>query len=280
MEDLIARIYPFEQNKNAIETIEDPINNSRHFEALRKKPKVVRNRADRETTAAPEDDKDTTYDNGLQLTFTHEPKAGLGFVIGCEASSCDIVVGRLIGISRRHCYITFDAQRRLIVRDCSSYGTIVTYDKKGGKKRRNFTWIIGGDKFADETKKIVIQIHDKLKFQILVFKPIFPDLFFTSIDRFRAQVTETDKLPFFGGLDLESGNITAAATGAQTPKQDSILLRRKKLGEGAFSVVYHVWDASTGHEFALKDFKMARQNKPSDWRKEAAVLEKTSHVCY
>lgn len=186
-------------------------------------------------------------------------------------------------ISRRHCYITFDAQRRLIVRDISTHGTIVEYDRKGGEKRRNFTWIIGSHRVSDETDEIVIQIHDNLKFQIVVSQPTVPELFFNKVDQFRAEVAQNDELPF-GALGLQSAISTATASGTQTPEQrggantpneNSILLRRMRLGKGAFSVVYHVWDVSTGFEYASKKF---RKPENVDWRKEASLMKQTSHV--
>lgn len=170
------------------------------------------------------------------------------------------------------------------MRDTSTYGTIVKYDGKGGEKRRHFTWIIGGHSILDKTNEIVIQIDDDLKFQIVVSKPTFPDLFFNNVNQFRAEVAENDELPF-GALGLQSAISTAAASGTQTPErgqegthkpnQNSILLRRKTLGKGAFSVVYHVWDVSTGFEYASKKF---RHPKKVDWREEASLMKQTSHV--
>ena len=288
MEDLIACLYPYgrQQHKYAETTVTSGDNSSRQIEALKKLPEIP-DRRSRETTAPPDNSKDNTpawhYSKGLLLTFSHGPKAGLGFVLGCEASSCDIVLPSLDDISRRHCYVTFDAQRRLTVRDTSSHGTIVRYDRRGGEKRRHFIWIIGGDKVLDETREIVIQIRHDLEFQIVVSKPTFPDLFFDNVDQFRAEVAKNDELPF-GALGLQSVISPAPATGTQTPKhgeetptpnENSILLKRKRLGKGVFSIVYHVWDVSTGLEHASKKF---RNPKEVDWRKEATLMEQTSHV--
>jgi serine/threonine-protein kinase Chk2 len=110
-----------------------------------------------------------------------------------------------------------------------------------------------------------------------------PHLFFQNVDEFRAEIAENDELPF-GALDLQSGISTAAASGAQTPQrhngrdtpnENSILLKRKKLGRGSFSVVHHVWDVSTGLEYALKKF---RDPIWVGWKKEASIMMKTSHV--
>ncbi|KAF2749609.1 kinase-like protein [Sporormia fimetaria CBS 119925] len=228
----------------------------------------------RETTAPPDDNTnnnetqketpDWHFAEGLQLTFSHGPKAGQGFVLGTEASSCDIIVPKTKDrkISRKHCYLTFDAQRRPIVRDCSTNGTIVSYDGKGGERRHNFTWIIGDHEVTDSIEEIVLEIDNDPKFQIIVSKPRFPRLFFQNVDKFRSKIAENEELPL-GALGLQSGISTMAASGAQTPQlhegidtpnDNSILLKRKKLGQGAFSVVHHVWDVSTGIEYASKMF--------------------------
>lgn len=75
-----------------------------------------------------------------------------------DPNSCNIVLPRLRKISQRYCYLTFDTERRLILRDCSTHGTIVTYNDKGGELRRYFTWILGGHDVPQETKNIVIKI--------------------------------------------------------------------------------------------------------------------------
>ncbi len=292
MEDLIARLYPYEKTQLARAAVRKPANSSRRIEALIKLPELP-GRHSRESTAPLDDSKKEEtpawhYEEGIQLTFSHGPKAGKGFILGTGASTCDIVLDRPNDnqISGRHCYICFDAKRRLVVRDYSTHGTIVTYDEKGGEKRRNFTWIIGGHRSQDRTEEIILEIHKDLKFQIVVSTPRFPDLLLANIDQFRAEVAETDKLPL-GALGLQSGTSTATASGIQTPyerhegintpNENSILLKQKKLGQGSFSVVYHVWDVSTGIEYASKKF---RSPEKFDWRKEASLIKQTSHVSY
>ena len=297
MEDLIASLYPYDErdqkNGNARKAIDKTENRPRRVEP-RRQPIELLGRQSRETTAPPDDEN---YDGksgpgdddpGLELRFSHGPKGGHGFVLGTDASSCDIVLpplehprnGQFL-VSRQHCYITFDEHRRLIVQDISSRGTIVTYHGKGGQKRRGFTWIIGGHKVPDEKEAIVIEIAPKLRFQIIVSKE-HPkrDLFFDNVDQFRDKIAANDEFPF-GALGINSALSTATASGRDTPKRrdnsspDDILLKQGKLGEGAFSVVSRVWDVSTGLEYASKKF---RNLKVSDWRKEADVMRKISHV--
>ena len=290
MEDLIACLYPYDDSPcfYARTAVNSDENSSRHIEPQQEVPELPGRRS-RESTAPPGNSENKTqsylYEPGLQLMFSHGPKAGLGFVFGAEASSCDIPLPPLQEISRRHCYLTFDEQQRLIVRDTSSYGTIVTYNRKGGEKRRNFTWIVGGHRVPDETEEIIIQINDDLKFQVVVSKPTFPDLFVGNVDQFHTEIADYDELPF-GALGFQSAISTAAASGTQTPKQgggtrtpnqNSILLKQKRLGKGAFSVVDHVWDVSTGLEYASKKFFHPDK---VNWRKEASIMKQISHVSF
>lgn len=97
-------------------------------------------------------------------------------MLGTDANSCDIVLPLTKGVSRCHWYLTFDEERRVVVRDCSSNGTTVTFDGKGGEKRRHFTWILGGHRVPGDAKTIFIRLHAVLKFQIVLAKPTFPHL--------------------------------------------------------------------------------------------------------
>lgn len=225
MEDLIACLYPFERSRRAIEVIEDPVNSPadrpRRVDATRQSPEL-QGRQSSETTAPPDDDYDDKVQPqdrgpGLELRFSHKLKGGLGIVFGTNRNSCDIVLPHLPGISRRHCYITFDDQRRLIVRDISSYGTIVTYDRKGRERRSKFKWIIGGHQVPDKTETIVVEILPNLKFQIFVSKDhLHPDLFFDNVGQFLGVATNNELA--FGALGLKSAISTAAPSGRDTPQ--------------------------------------------------------------
>jgi serine/threonine-protein kinase Chk2 len=248
MEDLIACLYPFQRSYWAKEAIADTANRSRWVDAARQSLEP-QGRQSRETTAPLQDDddeeEDPQVDNaGLRLTFSHGPKAGLGFVLG-TSTSCDIVLPQIYKnrqplVSNRHCYIAFDEQHRLFVHDISTNGTIVEYDGKGREKRRNFKWIISGHEVPDEKEIIVVEIHDKLKFQIIVSKEhLFPDQFSDNINQFLDDIAANNNLPF-GALGLHSAASTAAPSGSATPTQRPLLLKLKKLGQGSFGVVHHV----------------------------------------
>jgi serine/threonine-protein kinase Chk2 len=176
-----------------------------------------------------------------------------------------------------------------------SCGTIVEYDGRGGKLEKRFRWILGGDRFTDDTKVIVIQIHRFVKFQIVV--PKHNGHSYTYIDNvaaFSAQIKELQESLQMDHLDLESRENTlrpasrdetetSTAARADTPSgtkipgptADSIILTRTKLGQGSFGRADHVWDVSTGAEYAGKYFRDATT---LDWLAEAEKMKSLEHV--
>ncbi|OAT11123.1 serine/threonine protein kinase [Blastomyces gilchristii SLH14081] len=94
---------------------------------------------------------------------------------------------------------------------------------------------------------------------------------------FRNELTASTEL-FFGGLGLQSRTPTAPVSGAQTPPQDLILIKRGFLGAGGFGTVTHRWDVSTGLEYACK-----KPHGPLDplvqeyWKKEIKIMGQIKH---
>jgi hypothetical protein len=222
----------------------------------------------RESTAPLEDDQayapnETSYSR-LPLAFNPGPKGDQGFVFGWDPN-CDIVLPNLQSISRRHCVLKFDDQRRPILRDTSSTGTIVTYDDQGGGMRRRFTWILGGHRVPQGKQRIIIQIHKYIRFQITISRhDEYPDQYVENVDLFE-----------MGALGLRS----AGSSIAPTPRpQDPIRLEQETLGTGAFAVVQRVWDVSTGIEYARKEPLNKRRFDRRTWEKEADIMNQISHV--
>ena len=155
---------------------------------LRRASKSKSDLRSRDSTASLEDDENqaanTTSYPSLHLTFNTGLKSGLGIMFGTDSKRCDIVLPRLRYISQRHCYLTFDAERRLILRDFSTHGTIIKYDNKGGELRRHFTWILGNHAIAQKTAHITVAIQG-ISFQIKVSPhDDCIDLYNANIDRF------------------------------------------------------------------------------------------------
>ena len=282
MEDsnLIACLFPVGRNTAAQDVICMPQNSGRYMPSQRG---TELERGSRESTVS-EDDKDnepTAYP-GLRLTFNLGPRAGQGFVIGTDGNYCDIVLPNFDKISRRHCCLTFDAKRRLILRDISRNGTTVMYDGQGGEKRRtivtmndegrekrhHFSWILSGENL-DEINQIIIKIGD-IEFQIIISKhETYPDLYSDNVDRFLYEAKVGNELPF-GALGFQSTTSTAQQSGAHTPTPHTpIYINQWRLGKGHFSIVNRVWNVSTGFVYASKEFF---NMKESEWRKEADIM--------
>ena len=287
--DLIAWLFPAGEPGEAWDTAKKTIkheeNQSIFMEAQQQIDQGIRSR---ESTAPPEDydpkTKERTphwvYLDRLQLTFSRGPKGRNGITFGTNANACDVYLPRwkcVSGTGREHCYLTFDAQNRLILRDGSTYGTIVTYDGQGGMTRRNFTWIIGGHDFPQNTETIIIEFHKNLQFQIVVFNhEAYPQLYVTNVNRFRQQIAANAELPM-AGLGLRSNDSTAGNSSVQTPRTDAIRLKQRTLGKGSFAVVTLRWDVSTGEYVAVKEPYKRVYNKES-WKNEIYVMNQIAHV--
>jgi hypothetical protein len=200
------------ENPNSIATLlpamsEDDDKTGRTWEVIRMnilgcippKGEIKSDLHSRESTVSLEDAKDNTLDETsyprLELTFGPGPKASHGLVLRTDPN-CDIVLPKLSKVSRRHCVLTFDTRRRLILQDFSHHGTIVEYDDEEGETRRHFTWILGGHDVPRKTRRIVIEIQG-ISFRIIVsMHDTYPDLYNANVDRFLQQVNANDELPF------------------------------------------------------------------------------------
>lgn len=68
-------------------------------------------------------------DPHIEISFDKLPRTSHGLVFGCHFAS-DIVLPNLPGVSAFHFCITFDEERRLIVKDLnSSGGTQITFNE-------------------------------------------------------------------------------------------------------------------------------------------------------
>lgn len=191
----------------------------------------------RESTVSLEEEDDEaasgTSAPGLQLAFNPGSKGRRGLELGTHPN-CDIILPELETnkISREHCALTFDDQRRLILRDFSKHGTIVKYNGKGGESRRtivtkddkgreiyhHFKWILGSQKVLRDTAKIVIEIQG-ISFRIDVSTHDENLRVYSTMSMlidFLQQATANNELPL-GRFGIQSLSSTAAPSGAQTP---------------------------------------------------------------
>ncbi|KAK2801516.1 hypothetical protein FQN50_007732 [Emmonsiellopsis sp. PD_5] len=227
--------------------------------------------------------------SGLRLTFSHEPKGYQGFTLGRERNECDIVLDTTysLGASGSHCYLTFDDQNRLILRDKSRNGTIVSYNERGAESRQHFTWIVDGNSIPDKTfREVEIKLSKTLKFRIVTPNHhTHMGQYIANIEKFRTDMAakrsafQRGAAPeaFIDKLGLASRTTTVAHSKSHTPNQNPIYLTIGQLGTGAFAVVDHFWNVSTGVEYACKRPSNKNKFRRVDWEKEIDILGCISH---
>ncbi|KAK4243398.1 kinase-like domain-containing protein [Corynascus novoguineensis] len=285
--DLIACLYPFMDRRvdgqEAKKVIEENKNRYIPPRLIKETERPQLSRRSRESTPLEQPRKKVPayfYHPGLELRFSRGPQTPYGFVFGRDRNSDVVLECGIQSLSAHHFALTFDEHYRPIIKDLgSSNGTEVTYDKQGEGRRSDFVWIIGGHGIPQEKDIIVITINKNLKFQIVVARhDITSQRYIDNVNRFRQGTANAENL--FGRLDLRSRPQTERASGAHTPGTGPIVLR-KKLGEGTFGVVTHLWDVSTADEYALKEpsERAVRENRVrvDAWRKEAGIMSRLSH---
>ncbi|KAK2743006.1 hypothetical protein CKAH01_18421 [Colletotrichum kahawae] len=183
-----------------------------------------------------------------------------------------------LSIGLVHFSLTFDEFNRPLIKDLNSLrGTQVTYNGEGEGVRRDFHWIVGGHHIPQEKKSIIITVPNAVSFQIVILPhDIRSSEYVDSINRFRQGTATTEDL-------LEDLGLSYPPTrGAQTPGAGEISLR-KNLGEGAYGVVTHLWNVSTGEERVVKTPSPKAiangQLNHRAWEREAYIMGLVSHVC-
>ncbi len=271
--DLIACLYPAGAHPPAWtrsqQVIESDRNRSRYVPPLLPSPSLG-------PSAAPADH----YSPCLRLSFSPPPKTGKGLVCGWDPG-CDIVLPDISGVSFRHAAFTFDEHNRLIYQDLGSQaGSQVIYDKQGHGRRKGFRWILGGHPVPGEKEEIIIQMTPTLCFRVVVCghhvaSPLYAD----KVNRFRQATAPVEAL--LDEVDLGRPP-TEPPSGVHSPPGEGPITLQKKLGEGGFGVVWHVWDVSTGEEHALKQpsDRAIRERRVNvhRWKEEARILGRVQHV--
>ncbi|KAJ4311316.1 hypothetical protein N0V84_010521 [Fusarium piperis] len=277
--DTIAYLYPYndENAPKAIEAIEaDP----RYMPPrLAQPPRTRYSRGERESTEPLENQGASTLDYlpYLEITFSGIPRTERGLIFGSNPN-CDVVLSHQT-ISNVHFSLTFDEFNRPIVKDLNSLlGTQVTYDGEGKGARRDFQWIVGGHDIPHRMESIIITVLNTISFQIVVpSHPIRSPAYRDKVNRFKQGTATAEDLLDDLGL---SNPPTRPHTGAHTPDTGEIHLR-KKLGEGSFGVVTHLWNVSTGDERVVKapTLKAIRKKKVNEgaWHREARIMGQVSH---
>ncbi|KAM3537480.1 hypothetical protein ARSEF1564_009597 [Beauveria bassiana] len=274
--DLIARVHAVAHHAGrANEAIESSIHYVRPPEQQHPPRATAYN--SREPTPAPEacdntllPDVDGPY---LELRFSRIPRSSYGFIFGRHPSS-DVVLPDEPGISHFQCSITFDLERRLIVKDLqTTIGTAVTYDDQANVRRCGFQWIVGGDPYI-QNKVIMIRIHKMIWFRLIVAHQDTQSPFYVaSADRYCAGQATTQDL--FQAVNLRTRLDTKRPSGAHTPGVGLVCLN-KEIGRGGFARVTHRWNVSTGNEYVVKQPLHVRNIDRQAWENEAHIMSLVS----
>ncbi|KHN99767.1 CAMK family protein kinase [Metarhizium album ARSEF 1941] len=285
--DLIARVYPFvpidEENNSENHAVKATTGSRLCVLPLLQKPRqeVRYGRDDRERTVSPDEAGDRTL-SGLDLLpcievrFSKTPRSSHGVLFGCSRR-CDVVLPDVGGLSNFQFSLTFDDKGRFIVKDMGSrLGTEVTYNRQGAGHRRNFQWIVGGDRNAKRKVRKIIKLQGLVKFQIVVaeHESHGSESYKDKVRKFRQGAGTTED--FFSDLDLPLRPDAEKPTGAHTPWDTPIYLK-KELGRGGFGVVTHHWNVSTGEESAVKEALQKDEINLDEWLKEGTLLRRLSH---
>ena len=213
-------------------------------------------------------DADLDLKHRLLLSFDPPPKdPSKGYAFGTDQDQCDVWLGSVVtGISRVHFYVTFEeigGKRRLVLKDCSRYGTAVRYGGQANdEKRSNFTWILDLDRNNEGEEALVTAGEKKEEWEVQVNARSFSFIlklashqtcnaeYEDRVTNFLSLTTQTNQ-PLMGGLNA----------GINTVKQRSqsrplghgpIHLNMKRLGKGGYGVVDKIVDVSTSAVFARK----------------------------
>ncbi|KAL8326749.1 hypothetical protein RB601_003651 [Gaeumannomyces tritici] len=285
--DLIARVYPYaEEDLGEVpEATLNAFKTSPGCVIPREQPskRQSASRRERQSTEPLEAQNVPVLDTlpYVELRLSDTPRFRSGFIFGWGPNS-DVVLPNNRGVGYHHFSLTFDDNKRPIVKDWGFLnGTQVTYGKQGHGVRPRFQWIVGGHRILLRMQPIIVspRASPPVQLQIIVFPhDIASPAYIERVDRFFQNAPATEDL--LSSLNIASRPVTERPTGTHTPNTGPIHLR-KRLGKGSFAVVIHYWNVSTGEEYALK--------KPSEkahrwgrvrinaWRNEAHIMNLISH---
>jgi FHA domain-containing protein len=199
----IAWLIPSAGNRWAAEAMRMPQNASRRIDVSPCFDSIPEDNEQDDASASERDEDGDRLSFGsprsaLSLSFDHRPRGLRGFVIGTDPKSCDIVLPKVRGVSRRHCHITFDSEKRLVLRDTSKHGTTVWYDGRNNGCRRAYTWLLSSGfsyGFPAAVGRIIIDIQN-IRLQIVVNACMTQsDIFQAQVEDFMMAVSPVSLLP-------------------------------------------------------------------------------------
>ncbi|KAI0391195.1 kinase-like domain-containing protein [Xylariaceae sp. FL0594] len=269
-ENVIAYLYPVIGSKgcgSTVAAIEDDKGSLLYRSPKKVRPKPVETPQQQAGETLARDQREQTLERKkvgnprdylpfIQVTFDYIPKTRYGLRIG-RGKDADLCFPQAGGVSNYHLALTFNTDYRLIVRDLGSrQGNIVSMSKR-------FDLFIG----------------EQLHFQLIVPKhDIGSKSFRDRVNRFWAGTTDAEQVLDLSRLGPLSPVETKPLPGTQPQPPDAVrnTILRKFVGEGAFAKVTHVWDFSTGKQYALKEPKEGPMTRFDLWRREIEIMRKSS----
>ncbi|KAH0423734.1 protein kinase [Colletotrichum camelliae] len=275
--DTFALIYPHGAGTVGERALKAVKANPRYVPPRLAQPsRTWRKRRERESTEPLQNPGASALDYlpSLSIGLGDSPRTDKGLIFGSNPN-CDVSLD-IEGISNVHFSLAFDEFNRPIIKDLNSLrGTQVTYNGEGKGVRRDFHWIVGGHDIPQKMESIIVSAPNAVSFQIVILPhDIRSSEYVDSVNRFRQGTATTEDL-------LEDLGLSYPPTrGAQTPGTGEINLR-KRLGEGAYGVVTHLWNVSTGEERVVKTPSPKAiangQLNHRAWEREAYIMGLVSH---
>ncbi|KAI4268409.1 MAG: hypothetical protein LQ337_007857, partial [Flavoplaca oasis] len=238
------------------------------------------------------------YDNQgnthrIRLTFDPEPKdPSKGYAFGTDQQKCDVQLAHrgVRSTSGVHFHITFDifhGERRLVLKDSSTNGTAVSYNRQAEEEVRHyFPWILNLEKQNGEWE---IKVHVRgliFKVQLASHRTCEAE-YKKNVDAF-LKFSQTTNPPL-GGLSIDSHMTGVAPSQSRTPGQRPVYIHEEPLGNGSYGQVDRVIDISTGAIYAHKTFheplwatdKERRRHQRKEWldeiRREIRIMMEHPH---
>lgn len=153
------------------------------------------------------------------VRFSDGARTRAGVVSG-HATSANLALQNILGVSAFHLAFTLDDQYKLIVMDLGSTGgTKVTYNGEDGERLSSFDWLLQGTSIR-RGKPPVLNITDLVQFKFIVppHDITSPD-YVGRVEKFRVGKADPDDL--FASFILRSRPGTRLPSGQQTPSTGS-----------------------------------------------------------
>lgn len=288
-DNVVAYIYPAVGTTGYLEAARSIETNRAiplYLAPRRRRPQVEESRHEREATVDEDEDEgqlhdDLDYEACFRVTFDYIPKTRRGLRAG-RGGDAELRLRNLQSVSAYHFALTFDADYHLIVQDLgSTCGTTVRYDDMERGRWRGYDWIVGGCDFLQKVNSIVVKVSQFLQFRLVVPRhDVGSKSYRDKVDRFRAGTTDAEQVLDLGRVGPLSRVDTTAPSGARTPASGpgKPVTVYKELGAGGFGVVYHVWNVSTGEQYAHKRPRKDSRHDLAQWEKEIVIMERINHV--